>query len=249
MNVLFAGETTADGPARYLLAILRHAKTKTEHVPCSQRLDARAMARGGHDVILLSDYPRNLASQAVQQAIAAHVRAGGGLLMIGGWSSFAAPFGGGWQGSVIESLLPVRCVPPDDRVNTPSGALVFATRRHVVLDGVDANYPPVICGFNRVRSKPGSTTILSARRLRATARGVHLASQRHPILVLSDPSRLRTAAFATDVSPHWCGGLVDWGSRRVGITVAPRVRVEVGDSYLRLFANLLHWLGGRRALA
>ena len=36
--------------------------------------------------------------------------------MIGGWASFTGLVGG-YAGTAIEKLLPVRCVPGDDRIN------------------------------------------------------------------------------------------------------------------------------------
>jgi uncharacterized membrane protein len=191
-------------------------------------------------------------SDAVQRLVAQRVEQGMGLLMVGGWSSFAAPFGGGWQGSRLETLLPVRCLRRDDRRNVASGVLVRAerqrpagrraTRSHPILRGLPLNRPPVLCGFNEVRTTDRSLVLLSASRLRATPGAVTIDAGRHPLLVVDrDPNR-RTAALTTDTAPHWCGGLVDWGRRRVAVHVASGVEINVGDAYLRLLGNLIHWL-------
>jgi len=245
MRVLFAGETAQEGPARYLLGILTWMRASVRHVPCTQRLTG-ARLRPRADVIILSDYPRDHASKAMQQLLVEQVKAGTGLVMIGGWSSFSAPFGGGWQGSRVETLLPVRCLGRDDRRNVASGVLVVPHPPHPILRGLPCQRPPVICGYNEVRLTPRSQVLMSARGLKPLVKNgqTSLALDRteHPLLVIDrDPSH-RTAAFMSDVSPHWCGGLVDWGVGRVKIRVARGIEIEVGDAYVRFLAQLLRWL-------
>ena len=43
----------------------------------------------------------------------------------------------------------------------------------------------------------------------------------------------RTAALATDVAPHWVGGLVDWGDQRITQKVTED-SIEVGNWYALL---------------
>jgi hypothetical protein len=52
----------------------------------------------------------------------------------------------------------------------------------------------------------------------------------------------RTAALATDVAPHWVGGFVDWGDRRIAQAVGGGM-IEVGNWYARFFHNLVAWTG------
>jgi len=52
----------------------------------------------------------------------------------------------------------------------------------------------------------------------------------------------RTAALATDVAPHWVGGMVDWGDRRI-VQDLPGGFVEIGNWYAEFFRNLLVWTG------
>jgi uncharacterized membrane protein len=59
-------------------------------------------------------------------------------------------------------------------------------------------------------------------------------------LVLGRYGRGRTVTLATDVAPHWVGGLVDWGDRRVVQGVADGF-IEVGNWYARFFRNLVAW--------
>lgn len=75
-----------------------------------------------YDLVVLQDVPADEMSQRAQAALAAHVQdLGAGLVMLGGYNSFAA---GGWRGSVIEPLLPVELEIPDDLI-TPSAAVMI----------------------------------------------------------------------------------------------------------------------------
>ena len=58
-----------------------------------------------------------------------------------------------------------------------------------------------------------------------------------PLLVVGQHGRGRVAALATDVAPHWVGGLVDWGDRRITQEVAGGF-VEIGNWYAQFFRNL-----------
>lgn len=58
-----------------------------------------------YDLVILSDVPARHVSGGQQQAIAKFVQDGGGLLMIGGENAFGV---GGWGGTTLEEVLPVR---------------------------------------------------------------------------------------------------------------------------------------------
>ena len=60
--------------------------------------------------------------------------------------------------------------------------------------------------------------------------------------MVGEHGRGRTAALATDVAPHWVGGLVDWGDQRVVQDVGGG-SIDVGNWYARFFRNLLVWTG------
>ena len=245
MNILYAGDSPVGGAANYLLAVLRSLRAAVTHIPPSGRLPAD-LGRHYH-AIILSDFPRRHAPQAAQVAIASHVAAGRGLLMVGGWASFSGP-SGGWHGSLVERLLPVACRARDDRVPLPGGAVVTAVRRHPALRGVAFGEPPVICGLNAVQPRSDSAVLLHAAPVRWRVDGGHgrVTARAHgaayPLLVVG--TQARTAALATDLAPHWCGGLVDWGRRRQALPVAGAIRVDVGDQYVRFIAALVRWLCG-----
>lgn len=248
MKILYAGDSPVGGPANYLLGILRSLKASVLHVPPERKLLPNA-ARRKYDAIILSDYPKAQLPAASERALADHVSHGAGLLMVGGWASFSGPFGK-WRGSEIEKLLPVTCLGADDRRNFPSGLFVIPKRKHPVLGGIRFSNPPVLCGLNEVRPKKNSSVVLAARAIVGAGRPqgallLTLSKKEFPLLVADSDPKKRIAVFATDFAPHWCGGLVDWGTKRVKLSVTSNIRIEVGDAYVRFITNLIRWLAGR----
>ncbi len=236
MQVLYAGDSLAGGPADYVLGILKTLGSDYVHVPPSKKIQPRTLEKR-YDVIILSDFSRKNVPAACERAIIQQVRGGAGLLMVGGWGSFSGPFGH-WRGSHVEKLLPVSCVNGDDRVNLPSGGRIHLKKPHPVVRGLDFKNPPVLVGFNRVRPKKESKVILTIRGLQE--------KKEHPLLVVSNGKHPRAAAFTTDLAPHWCGGLVDWGSKRIRIAVNGKNWIEIGNRYARFVSSLLRWLASGR---
>ena len=246
MKVLYAGDSPVGGSANYLLAVLKKLRATVRHLPPSQTLHPRLL-RQRFDAIILSDFSRDRVPHAAEAAMARQVEDGTGLLMVGGGGSFAGPFGR-WRGSRIESLLPVRCLGRDDRKNFPTGALMMPQAHHPMFRSLSFQELPVICGLNRVQPKAHSTVVLTAtplaaRRNHATGGvDVRVSPATYPLLVVDSHPRRRAAALTTDLAPHWCGGLVDWGHRRVMLPVTRTIRVEVGDRYLQFISSLIRWL-------
>ena len=228
MRILYAGDSPAGGPANYLLGILRHVGAAVRHVPPATVLTPR-VALQRYDTIILSDFSHRRVPVASERAMVQQISAGAGLLMVGGWASFAA---GGWRGTAIERCLPVVCRPSDDRIPLSSGAVVYAAERHAMFRGLSFRDAPVICGLNEVRPRRASRIVLTAR----------AKNRVYPLLVISAESHHRIAALTTDLVPHWCGGLVDWGTRRVRLPVTGNICIEVGDRYVRFVSGLLRWL-------
>lgn len=61
-----------------------------------------------------------------------------------------------------------------------------------------------------------------------------------PMLVIGQHGEGRTAAFASDVAPHWVGGFVDWGPGRVTEEIG-NDSIEVGENYALFWRNLVRW--------
>lgn len=177
-----------------------------------------------YDAVILSDVGANsllLPPQVWRQAqvrpnrleaIREYVDGGGGLLMCGGWRSFAGFQGGGfYHDTPVEHALPVTILPYDDRIETPEGAYGrVLVPDHEAVAGLPPEWPPVL-GHHRLAVKGGATTLVE------TDKG-------HPLLVVGEYGDGRSAAWATDVAPHWCppefsgwrgygqlfGQVVDW---------------------------------------
>lgn len=243
MKVLYVGELIG-GAANYLMGILRSMRADVTHVSSNETLRARPLERK-HDVIIISDFPRAQAPDSSLELVADQVSRGAGLMMVGGWASFSGPFGG-WSGSAVEKLLPVKCIDRDDRTNFPAGAWIVQSRRHPMFGTVPFTDPPVICGMNRVIPRRGSTVLLSAKKIvkNGSRGGLSLDRTEHPLLVIDSDQKRRVAAFTSDFAPHWCGGLVDWGGRHQKLKVNDKIHIEVGRLYIRFVSSLVRWLAG-----
>jgi uncharacterized membrane protein len=282
-KLLFLGE----GPrgAGYLEGVLTGAYAM-ERVYADQPLDDRDL--GQYPVFVLSDYPsRQLSVEQQAKLVDAVEHGGAGLVMIGGWASFGGPRGS-WRGTRLSELLPVEIASDDDRTNTPLGTVLIATRQaHPAVRTIQRAESCVVCGFNAVRPRREARTLiegfaLSVRRAPAAqltvaaamsgARTRQLANplgmrpqlNKHvtPMLSVWEWGRGRVAAFAPDVSPHWAGGIVDWGTAAAPAAegAARRARegspagndrivlpngAEIGHLYRAFLLDLCAWLEGK----
>jgi uncharacterized membrane protein len=264
-ELLFLGE--GQNSARYLDGVLQSAYRVTR-VFASQPLgeSPEADRLGAHAVYILSDYPSaNLTDAQQARLIEAVERDGRGLLMIGGWSSFAGPRGS-YHGTRLAEILPVEVAAEDDRTNTPLGTVLVSRRAaHPAIATVQGEIPCCVAGFNAVRARPeaevlieghqlvvqlapatGPTAIATAEGLRYSQQGIpggpraSLENGPTPMLTVWQRGKGRVAAFAPDVSPHWAGGIVDWGPQRLKLPTGS----EIGHLYKAFLLDLCHWLGG-----
>ena len=117
-------------------------------------------------------------------------RAGGGLVMIGGYMSFTGIEGKARFGMTpLADVLPVVMLDHDDRIEESEGIKAdFDEPTHEVLGGTPAEWPSLL-GYNRVIAKPGSTTVVRAGD--------------DPLLVVGQAGEGRSVAFTSDLAPHW----------------------------------------------
>jgi uncharacterized membrane protein len=141
-----------------------------------------------------------------------HVERGHGLLMVGGYMSFSGYEGKArYQSTTIAGSLPVEMLGHDDRVETPEGVNPVVRTPHPVVDGLASEWPYFL-GYNRLRAKDGSTVVMTV--------------EDDPFLVLGEVGKGRTAAFASDCSPHWGSpDFLEW------------------PDYARFWSQLIGWLG------
>ena len=185
---------------------------------------AEQLAR--YDVVVLSDIGSNsflLADETFLRSersinrlslIAEYVRAGGGLVMVGGYMSFTGIDARARYGmSPLAETLPVVMLDCDDRIEVPEGLTPHVDLPdHPVLGGASSDWP-ILLGYNRFSAKPDATVIASFGD--------------DPLLVVGPFGSGRTVAFASDLAPHW----------------APPEFIEWSD-YQCLWSSIIRWAGG-----
>ncbi|MDQ6672744.1 MAG: glutamine amidotransferase [Chloroflexota bacterium] len=239
-EVLFLGEGSRDG---YVEGALRTAFRVTKLHSGQALAGSDAETRVGEcALVVLTDYPSSNLSAANQEAIAGAVERGGrGLLMIGGWASFGGPRGG-YYGSRIAELLPVEIGDEDDRVNSPLGTVLVTRReRHPAISSIHGQEPCAVMGYNGVRVRHGADVLIEGQRLRIDGDlRPRLEKSTTPVLSVWQRGAGRVGALAPDVMPHWAGGIVDWGERRVALPTGN----EVGHLYPAFLVDVCQWLAG-----
>jgi uncharacterized membrane protein len=125
---------------------------------------------------------------------------GGGLMMIGGYFSFQGIDGRArWHKTAVEEVLPVTCIPYDDRFEAPEGIVAEITMpSHPIVSGLDTPWPALL-GVNEVKVKERQDVQVIAR-LPADQGG-------HPLLVAGSHGNGRTLAWTSDIGPHWLPNL------------------------------------------
>jgi uncharacterized membrane protein len=225
----FDTSTYVEGAGR-LIEALGTAGLEVDYLPghlVPARFPGSVADLAAYGAVILSDIGANsllLAPATFERSAAApnrlasieqYVRDGGGLLMIGGYLSFAGIEGKArYHGTPVEAALPVTISVHDDRAEHPEGVHPAVTEPgHPVLDGVPEDWPPLL-GYNRLAAKSATRVLV-----RCGA---------DPLLTVGSHGAGRSAAFASDCAPHWCPpAFMSW------------------PGYDRLWANLLRWLCGQ----
>ena len=215
------------GPLRDALEAGGHTVT---HLPAHLVPDGFPDTPGAladYDVVVLSDIGANslLLPRAVLEGsetrpnrlrcLADWVRDGGGLVMVGGYLSFTGfEAKAAFAGTPIEEVLPVTCLPHDDRCEAPEGAVPrVSVPDHPALGGVGEAWPHLL-GHNRTVPVAGAEVL-------ATIAG-------DPLIAVRQVGAGRTAVFTSDCAPHW----------------APPAFCEQWAGYAPLFQSLLAWTAG-----
>lgn len=245
-RILYCGDTSLSGAAAYLAGLLTNWKWEFDYVPSHRPLSA-ALAKKQRDLFVFSDYPAERVPNELADRIVAQVDAGAGLLMIGGWESFHG-LGGNWDQSPIAAALPVMLRNSDDRVNSDQAWFVDVVKKgHPTIAGLPwTKRPPLVGGFNRIVPRWDAEVILDVTRLEVTRSRFDFEAtfaESSPLLIVGRQGEGRTAAFASDVAPHWIGPMVDWGPgpKRVTGRAAGAEAIEVGAAYAQFFYQLLSW--------
>lgn len=179
-----------------------------------QKYDLVVLSDIGANTLLLPDgvFMRSEILSNRCDVIRDYVLAGGGLLMIGGYMTFAGIDGKGkWHDTSVQDVLPVEVLTVDDRAEHPEGVVpVFTDKNHAVFAGIDGEWPPVL-GYNKTKEVASGTVL-------ATVAG-------EPFVAVGEYGKGRSAVVTTDCAPHW----------------APPVFCA-WEHYDRLWQNIAAWL-------
>ena len=195
------------------------------HVAASEFPDTPA-ALAAYAAVMLSDigsntlllhpdtFERSVPRPDRLMAIREYVAGGGGLVMVGGYLTFAGIEGRArWAGTAVEDALPVMMQTLDDRVEVPFGISPLVRRAdHPIVAGLPTGWPDLL-GYNRVAAKVGADVVVTVGE--------------DPLIVAGQHGKGRGVAFTSDCGPHWCPPpfvewtgyaamwhqLVDWVSR------------------------------------
>ena len=251
-SILYCGDTELNGAASYLAGLMTGWGWSFHYIPSHKAIKQTDIEKPW-SLLIISDYPEYQFNATCQKLALSHLEKGGGLLMIGGWESFHG-HGGNWDRTFLGSVLPVEIQPSDDRVNFDQSAWLSPVVNHPITAGLPwHSHPPAIGGMNRVVAKANASTLLSANSFSITAASPETGagtptwsfspSETFPALVVGEHGQGRTAAFLSDVAPHWVGGFVDWGTPRVTAEAVGSQPIEVGSHYAQFWKQLLEWTG------
>jgi len=244
---LYFGDDDMTRAAGYLCGIMTHAGIPFTRVDSSQS-PTDALLQEPFAAFILSDYPLERFLPGQLEIICNAVKNGAGLAMFGGWESYYGRLGE-YHNTALAEVLPITMLQADDRRNFAQGVLLSPTQTHPILDNLSWETPPLVGGLNELTAKPDANVLLNGLPLSIRTKGSQFDfgfdTQAYPMLVVGEYGKGRTAALATDVAPHWVGGLVDWGQSRITQSLPNGRSVEIGSDYAKFFTQLLRWVGAR----
>jgi uncharacterized membrane protein len=242
-DIIYLGDTKLDQAASYLAGIMSYRNIEFDYLDSDERF-TDDLLENSYKGIIISDYPSANFSTEQLDRIFEKVKAGVGLLMIGGWDTFTG-LGGGYNKTVLKDILPVTMSEMDDRMNYYAPCMIEQNISHQITNSVpfDKN-PPAIAGYNLLKAKDGSEMVLSVKKYRVSKEQdfSFTCERTDPLLVLGEFGKGRIAAYAGDVAPHWAGGFVDWGDERITLQADGTREVEVGNWYITFFGNIVNWI-------
>lgn len=212
--------------AGFFIEMLQAKGYKVDYVPAHEiekKVPDTVEGFKKYDCVIISDVGANtflLGRKTFNQslvvpnklvAMADYVKNGGSLLMVGGYMSFTGIDAKSRYGqSPLRDCLPVDMLINDDRVEIPEGITPLKVDKHPVIDALPDKWPALL-GYNQFSAKDDSITLAKVGN--------------DPLLVLGKYGNGKTAAFASDLAPHWAPpGFVNW------------------EHYPTLWGSLIQWL-------
>lgn len=229
------GNGAPAGPGAVLAQTLRRSGIDVT-LAAADAFPETMLALQAYDAVLLQNVPAEAIDDTRQAILAAYVRElGGGLVMIGGPDAFGA---GGWKGSLIEPLLPVRLDLPE-KLLIPQAAIM------IVMDNSGSMARPVF-GSSRTQQEVANEAAAGAVKSldRTDLIGVITFNSVHHVLAPLAPND-DPAGLARRVRGIGSGG---------GTNIGPALRAA-GEQLKKSDAKVKHILalsdgnsGGRESL-
>ena len=185
-------------------------------------------ALSAYDVVILSDIGYNsfvlpnevwIKGQRTDNpllALAEWTRAGGGLMMAGGYLSFQ-----GFQAranfarSPIADVLPVDMLTGDDRAESPQGATCRVVAPDHEVAAAWTGEAPQLLGYNVVTAKPDAQVVATV--------------DDDVLIATREVGQGRSLVWTSDIGPHWCPTeFLEW------------------EGFAPLVGAMLSWLGAER---
>ncbi len=147
-TVLFIGSDESQDEDALLVEALQREDIRVDWItPSGESIDLRPSVVQDYSAIILANVGANYFSAQQQASLANYVRdMGGGLIMIGGDDSFGA---GGWQGSVVENVMPVK-FDVDAVRQIPRGALAIVMHSCEMPQGNKWGIETAVAALNTV---------------------------------------------------------------------------------------------------
>lgn len=147
-TVLLIGSDDGQDENALLVEALQREDIRVDWItPIGESIDLRPSVVQDYSAIILSNVGANYFSAQQQASLANYVRdMGGGLIMIGGDDSFGA---GGWQGSVVEDVMPVK-FDVDAVRQIPRGALAIVMHSCEMPQGNKWGIETAVAALNTV---------------------------------------------------------------------------------------------------
>lgn len=179
--------------------------------------DAVIVSDVGYNTFVLPNevFLRGQQSENPLVALAEWTRAGGALMMAGGYLSFQGfQARANYARSPLADVLPVDMLDCDDRDEAPQGAECrLVARSHPIAAGWTEGAPPLL-GYNVVTAKSDAEVV-------ATVNG-------DPLIVTREVGQGRSLVWTSDIGPHWCPRqFLDW------------------EGFAPLVGAMLSWLVGK----
>lgn len=184
------------------------------------------------DVFILGDIDSSYFRPQQQEMLVKRIRAGAGLLMLGGYHSLGP---GGYEGTPLGGVLPVALG------KRKVGQLTDSFLPQLTPDGIHHPIFANIDGFFPTPQGPPKTsglppldgcTRVGPARPGATVLAIAPAAAKMPVLVVQPLDHGRTAIFAGDTTRKWQQG--------------PRA-MNQDSPFLRFWGQTVRWLAGRNA--